>query len=270
MFFLFKSSNTFGQDMRSKLVPGLYFFSQKSSEWVGGGYYLLRPDSTFIMFSPIWQEIEDCGALDIDANHFGTGKWQLKKNTLALTFSHSNNSFLNFESRIIYSSETVGSSDSVYLDLSILNHPEVWFVNVHSIDYSKKVALVSSIKKRVTGGNIKLVLPRDSYVKSLSIESQGYYSEIFDLIMNRNSHSIQVSKLEKKGTECISIEQKGNIEGEIKVIGNQRFSFGSLLEIKNVESEKGIMIEKIKDRANANVSRYLLKFLLTELSKIDK
>lgn len=235
----------FSQKSKPELIgPGFYYFSQNVSEWVGGGYYILKPDSNFVFFSPLWIPVNDCGALDINPNYFGTGKWQLENNHLMLKFEPPVYNLLRFNSELTYQAKCKGSFDSVYLTCKVPDSISNWFVEVEVLKNGLSEKIIKPVVKQT---QLFISLPASYQPQAVSLSAVNYYTQRIQLITAHNYHSFEFTTLSKKSEECFQYVEKQIINGLILRTGKNKLTYTSLLTINRIESERLNVLGKLNE-----------------------
>lgn len=243
--FYFVPVQIFSQKSKPELLgPGFYYFSQNVSEWVGGGYYILKPDSNFVFFSPLWLPVKHCGALDINPNYFGTGKWQIENNHLMLKFEEPAYNLLRFNSELTYRAESKGSYDSVYFQFKVPDSISNWFVEVEVYNNSLSEKITKPV---VNQTQLFIALPASNQPQAVSLSAVNYYTQNIQLIAAHNYHSFEFTKLYKKSEECFHYVEKQIINGLLIRAGSNKLSYVSLLTINRIESERSDVLGKLNE-----------------------
>lgn len=261
------SINSFAQKNETVLLkPGLYFFSQSVSEWVGGGYYILKPDSSFICFSTLWNEVVGCGAIDVNSNYYGVGVWRVFNNRLQLNFKKPKYSELRFNSSIIYSAKNQGNEDSVFIHIRTTSVIKNWFVEIITTDENKNRRIIKPV---VNKPDIIIPISALEKPKSINISSVGYYSQEVELLAGFNFHYVDISTLQKRGNECFQYIEPQNINWKIIKKSDIKFLYGNLLQITDVANQKDDILLKLKKTEGSNpLFNLIVKRLIGEIQQI--
>ncbi|MEJ8818106.1 hypothetical protein [Lacibacter sp. H407] len=265
-FFVFSTACVAQKNRSASLKPGFYFFGQTVSEWVGGGYYLLKQDSTFIFFSPLWQSVIDCDAMDVNPNYFGEGRWMISKtNELILSFGKTTYDYLRLRSEVIYNVKNYISRDSVYIQCKVSDSINSWFLEIQLDTIGNKKKIVKPVSN---SQNLSISVPVTYRPISLNVSSIGYYSQKIELLQGFNFHNIEIKVLQKKGQECFRYIEPIVISEKVVSGDKGKVLFGRLLKINRIDDK-----EEVISNLKMAINKYpelsiVMKNIIQELEKV--